>query len=639
MKIIGPALVFVTALSQVSCTARPVPPVPSPSGGESKAQAGASSSTAMASAGVRFPSSLVLSVLYFEDRTRVPDLAWLRKGMVDMLVAEFARNPSLVVVQRERLEEVFREQAFQLSGRVADDSAVRVGRMAGATVLVTGSVSVVDGLLRIDAQLLGVEQGTILGTASAQGPMSDVSSTARHLVEKVVELVPAGGTHRVVAEGEAGRGLVQAAKANDAGEQLSREGKMFQALEEFERAMAADPSHPAAKANYSKTVKNLSGADLLKTGPAGVSIGGDRLVVSRLVERLTGAGLDADIAQAKSELAADGSVTLRMPVRFRLAASAVDAVAESVQTLGGTIRRKPGGQSEAADEAAMEVQLSARPDLNREFAKQLGVPRRIYLRLLSTDGRTIAIYSNWQKWQLATWVVPLDEQHVQVNHGLVLASEAVFTGLTPEQVAGVRGAKVTVDAVPRERVTLRLEVSDPDEGKPEPGRNRPRPGSSAPESDVVNVQVLRGELEQAWSPPVTERGWGRGYLPSNERTAVVTVMVDRGSPSLLEGPRLAKPSGDAEFDRVAVASVRQAAQRWAATSPSDGSMRPKEGTVQAIQPQLPETKSSREQGTLKLRIQFRLIKDMPALNVIGAVGLAERQGAPRPLSSSGESSP
>ncbi|MDE3020041.1 MAG: hypothetical protein KGI53_13580, partial [Nitrospirota bacterium] len=443
MKIVGPALVFVAALSQVSCTARSAPPVPSASGGESKVQSVAVSSTAMASAGARFPSSLVLSVLYFEDRTRVPDLAWLRKGMVDMLVAEFARNPSLVVVQRERLEEVFREQAFQLSGRVADDSAVRVGRMAGATVLVTGSVSVVDGFLRIDAQLLGVEQGTILGTASAQGPMNDVSSTARHLVEKVVELVPSGGAHRVVAEGEAGRGLVQAAKANDAGEQLSREGKMFQALEEFERAMAADPSHPAAKANYSKTVKNLSGADLLKTGPAGVSIGGDRLVVGRLVERLTGAGLDADIAPAKSELAADGSVTLRMPVRFRLAASAVEAVAESVQTLGGTIRRKSGGQSDAADEAAMDVQLSARPDLNREFAKQLAVPRRIYLRLLSTDGRTIAIYSNWQKWQLATWVAPLDEQRVQINNGLVLASEAVFAGLTPEQVAGVRGAKVT----------------------------------------------------------------------------------------------------------------------------------------------------------------------------------------------------
>ncbi|MDE3119363.1 MAG: hypothetical protein KGL03_10160, partial [Nitrospirota bacterium] len=217
--------------------------------------------------------------------------------------------------------------------------------------------------------------------------------------------------------------------------------------------------------------------------------------------------------------------------------------------------------------------------------------------------------------------------------------EAVFAGLTPEQVAGVRGAKVTVDAVPRERATLRLEVSDPDEGKPDSGRNRPRPGSSAPESDVVNVQVLRGELEQAWSPPVTERGWGRGYLPSNERTAVVTAMVDRGSPSLLEGPRLAKPSGDAEFDRVAVASVRQAAQRWAATSPADGSARSKEGTVQATQPQPPETKSGREQGTLKLRIQFRLIKDVPALNMIGAVGLSERQGASRPLSSSGESSP
>jgi hypothetical protein len=46
-----------------------------------------------------------------------------------------------LVVQRQRLEEVVKEQALQLSGRVADESTVRVGRLAGATVLVTGSVA------------------------------------------------------------------------------------------------------------------------------------------------------------------------------------------------------------------------------------------------------------------------------------------------------------------------------------------------------------------------------------------------------------------------------------------------------------------------------------------------------------------
>ncbi len=630
-----PALLALLLLGQTACAARsgqPAPSVPVETGKSPSGPAPSATAAAMAAAGAKFPSSLVLSVLYFEDRTKVPDLAWLRKGMVDMLVAEFARNPSLVVVQRERLEEVFREQAFQLSGRVADESTVRVGRMTGATVLVSGSVSHVDGQVRIDAQLMGVEQGIILGTASAQGPASDVSSTARTLVAKVVGLIPSGG-HRaagVVAEGE-GQNLVQAAKANDAGELHSREGKLFQALEEFERAVAADPSNPSARSNYAKTVKSLSGADLLRTGQADGAAGGDRRMVSRLVERLTGSGLDAEIGAVRSELAPDGSVLLRVPVRFRLAASAVDALVESTQALGGTIQRRPGGPAGRSESAGMDVLLSARPDLNREFAKQLGSPRRIYLRLLSSEGRTIAIYSNWRGWQLGTWVLPLDEQRVRIDSDTVLDSEARFMGLTPEQVAGVRGAKVTVDAVPRERMTLRLEVSDQDEGKPEPGRNRPRSGLPATEPEGEDIQVLRAELEQVWSPPITERGWGRGYLPGNERTAIVTAMMDRGSSSLLEGPRLTKLSGDTEFDQVAVSSVRQAVQRWAAARPNDGAGRSKEGSAQANQAQTTEIKGGRELRTLKLRIQFRLIKDVPALNLIGAVGASEQPDSAGPL--------
>ena len=633
MRSLFPSLLALLLLGQTACVARSGQPASSVPGEAGKSPSGpAPSVTAMAAAGAKFPSSVVLSVLYFEDRTKVPDLAWLRKGMVDMLVAEFARNPSLVVVQRERLEEVFREQAFQLSGRVADESTVRVGRMTGATVLVSGSVSHVDGQVRIDAQLMGVEQGIILGTASAQGPANDVSSTARTLVAKVVGLIPSGG-HRavgVVAEGE-GQNLVQAAKANDAGELHSREGKLFQALEEFERAVAADPSNPSARSNYAKTVKSLSGVDLLRTGQTDGAVGGDRRMVSRLVERLTGSGLDAEIGAVRSELAPDGSVLLRVPVRFRLAASAVDALVESTQALGGTIQRRPGGPAGKSESAGMDVLLSARPDLNREFAKQLGSPRRIYLRLLSSEGRTMAIYSNWRGWQLGTWVSPLDEQRVRINSETVVDSEARFMGLTPEQVAGVRGAKVTVDAVPRERMTLRLEVSDPDEGKPEPGRNRSRPGFPATEPEGDDIQALRAELERVWSPPITERGWGRGYLPGNERTTVVTAMMDRGSPSLLEGPRLAKLSGDTEFDQVAVSSVRQAVQRWAAIRPDDGAGRSKEGSVQPNQAQPTEIKGGRELHALKLRIQFRLIKDVPALNLIGAVGASEQQGSAGPL--------
>ena len=169
-----------------------------------------------------------------------------------MLVGQLARNPSLLVVQREGMEEVIREQAFQLSGRVADESAVRVGRLTGATVLVTGSIAVMEGMLRLDAQVLNVEQGTVLGTAMAEGPLAAVQSVTRSLGKQVMELFPGSAGEQVVKEEEGG--AWESAKANQAGETLRRAGKMFEALEQFERALARHPDDPTLRSNYSKTV-------------------------------------------------------------------------------------------------------------------------------------------------------------------------------------------------------------------------------------------------------------------------------------------------------------------------------------------------------------------------------------------------
>ena len=107
---------------------------------------------------IQLPTPTVLSIFAFEDRTRKSELTWLRTGLADMLVAELAGHSSLTIVQRERVEEIIREQALQVSGRVSDHSTVKIGRLIGANVVMTGRLIVVDALLRIDAQLISVEK-------------------------------------------------------------------------------------------------------------------------------------------------------------------------------------------------------------------------------------------------------------------------------------------------------------------------------------------------------------------------------------------------------------------------------------------------------------------------------------------------
>lgn len=563
-------------------------------------------STPVASNTARFPAALVLSVLPFEDRTRSPELGWLRKGLADMLVADLARVPSIVVVQRARLEEVIREQALQLSGRVADESAVRVGRLTGATVLVTGSVAIADGLLRIDAQLLGVEDGTVLGAATAEGRPTEALTVARSLVTRIVELLPAMDAHRA-SPSEPEPGFIPAAKANDIGEALSREGKLFQALEEFERALAADPRHSAARTNYANVIRHLSGAELLRSGQPDDSWDGDQRVVARLVERLTGSGLEADIAPAQVEQARDGSVTLRIPVRLRLASVPAAAVVEATRRMGGVVQENPEGSG------VLDVLLSSRPELNRDFARRIAEPRRVYLRLLSREGRAISVYSSLQDWRVSNWVARVDDERVRISRDKIVTSEALITGLTGEQVADVASLKMTVDSVPRERATVRLELSETADQIP--GMSRPASEEGTRSSSLRGdqtlppaLQSLQFALERAWNPPVTERPWSRGYLPGNERMAIVTTIIETADLRIQEEPRLVRMSGDSEFDRAALAATQLGVRSWLTEASAD--------PAQAVG----GVTESRERRALKLRAQFRVVKDLPALNLIGPVG-------------------
>ena len=133
-----------------------------------------------------FPEPLVISVLYFEDRIHLRQFAWARKGLADMLITDLTQAPGLEVVQRERLEVVLREQSLQAAGRIEEKTAVRIGRLTGATVILLGSATRVGDTLRLDAHLLDVERGTVLGAASVDGRLDDILLLEKQLASRLL---------------------------------------------------------------------------------------------------------------------------------------------------------------------------------------------------------------------------------------------------------------------------------------------------------------------------------------------------------------------------------------------------------------------------------------------------------------------
>jgi TolB-like protein len=550
------------------------------------------------------PTPTVLSIFSFEDRTQIADLAWLRTGLPDMLIAELANNPSLIIVQRERVDEIIREQVFQLSGRVTDESTVKIGRLIGANVFITGRMIVADGVLRLDAQLVGVEQGTVLGAVAAEGRLNEVATVARLLVEKLRALFPPSAMNGSSAP-SAGVEILQTAKANHDGEQLSREGKLFEALAEYERALALNPANAVTQSRLAHTLQRLPAEFWVKAGRTDPNQHG----LHRIMERLA-LGLETEIGPPSVDASGAARSGLRMPVQIRLSPAVLDQALEAFKQLGGVSLPR----SEQEDTTV--VGFADHPEWMEALAREKILSRRLYVRLLSAEGRTIAVYSDFRAWSLSNWIA-VDGSTLRIRHAHVLRSQARFGELTPEQVIAVTSVRATIDRVIQERATVRLDVQtvndqpnakEPGAPLPESRSERHTRVSEQDASMVDGASPLRALMEAAWFPLVTARPWSRGYMPSNDRTAVVTLMLDPAMQRIREEPRLVRASGDADFDQAAVAAVRTGLQQWL--------------SARGFEPQSSAIASAGSVPTappapLKMRAHFQLHQDVPALNLIG----------------------
>jgi hypothetical protein len=69
------------------------------------------------------------------------------------------------VVDRKSLDAVRNEQNFQNSGEVEDDSAVEIGKMLGANIVITGSISGSGSMRRLTLKALDVKTARIVSMA------------------------------------------------------------------------------------------------------------------------------------------------------------------------------------------------------------------------------------------------------------------------------------------------------------------------------------------------------------------------------------------------------------------------------------------------------------------------------------------
>ncbi|MFK7931339.1 MAG: CsgG/HfaB family protein [Myxococcota bacterium] len=192
-----------------------------------------------------FPSSALaddtrLALTYFEVHSVRPEYQPLGRAIADMLISDLSRSKDLTVVERSRLNEVLDELQLQRSEILDAQSAVAVGMLVGAELIVVGGISEVGDNLRIDARAIEVSTSEVVAAVVQEGRADQFfrleERVAKDLAKAIsgVELVEryteeAPPTQAAVSYGQAIEALDEGRDrdAAVAAARASREGRRF----------------------------------------------------------------------------------------------------------------------------------------------------------------------------------------------------------------------------------------------------------------------------------------------------------------------------------------------------------------------------------------------------------------------------
>lgn len=180
-----------------------------------------------------------LAVLPFRNNVPDPELEWLGSGLADLLTTNLAQLPDLLVVGRQSLYDLITEGGLSEEEEIPESLALTVARGAGARLLLWGSVTGTAGDMRIDAQLIELENGTVASADFARG--SDVFELVDTLTVRLASHLSGAPPPAEVARiSHLGTRDLEAWAAFHRGNALARAGDLEGAEAHYERAAEID---------------------------------------------------------------------------------------------------------------------------------------------------------------------------------------------------------------------------------------------------------------------------------------------------------------------------------------------------------------------------------------------------------------
>ncbi len=197
------------------------------------------------------PDTRTIAVMEFDNFSMgeyKESLGDLSKGLADFFEYDFSKFPGMKIVERDKLDYLLREAKLSEEGKIDPATAVRVGKMLGAQLMVFGSITQLDGKnARMVVRVVDVETSEIVTTADREGKPN--------FVEMEKELVrDIAGKLKLVLTREAGTAIeesatsdMDAARLYSLGLKYMDEYQYEKAYDYFKKAYEKDNSFAEAK--------------------------------------------------------------------------------------------------------------------------------------------------------------------------------------------------------------------------------------------------------------------------------------------------------------------------------------------------------------------------------------------------------
>jgi TolB-like protein len=198
------------------------------------------------------PGRLTVAVFPFQAAGRNAAMQPFIRGLVAMITADLARVPSLIVLERERVDALVRELRLADSGLVDRSSLGGPAAMLGAGTVVTGTLlnepsplGLANGRYKINVAAFDMREGRVFATPEADGAQARFFVLQKQIVYALLQALgitelPAGVQRVHTRNWEAYRRFAQ-------GLELLAQDRFDEAREAFYGALREDPAFALAE--------------------------------------------------------------------------------------------------------------------------------------------------------------------------------------------------------------------------------------------------------------------------------------------------------------------------------------------------------------------------------------------------------